>query len=175
MNAVLSLLIVVALLPVASAQDAAIIKKENVPYAEPADPLHTLDVYAMPKAKHAPVMFWIHGGGWETGDKSDVAQKPQFFVERGFMFVSVNYRLLPKVEMVDIFCDVAKSFRWMHDHIAEYGDDPSGICRRECSRICTCSNFARCAGVRSFSISALAMSISRRTSGRRPPKIASMR
>jgi acetyl esterase/lipase len=75
----------------------------------------------MSKAKHAPVMFWIHGGGWETGDKSDVAQKPQFFVDRGFVFVSVNYRLLPKVEMLDIFRDVAKAFRWVHDHIAEYG------------------------------------------------------
>jgi arylformamidase len=89
MKAILSLFSVIALLPVASAQ-------EHVVYAEPAGPLHTLDVYAMPKEKNAPVMFWIHGGGWETGDKSDVAQKPQFFVERGFVFVSINYRLLPK-------------------------------------------------------------------------------
>ena len=127
MNAALSLLIVIALLPVASAQDAAIIEKENVVYAEPADPLHTLDVYASPIAKNSPVMFWIHGGGWQTGDKSDVAQKPQFFVEQGFVFVSVNYRLLPKVEMIDIFRDVAKSFRWVHDHIAEYGGDPKRV------------------------------------------------
>src|SRR3954469_13381809 len=120
MKAVLSLFIVIASLPIASAQ-------EHVVYAEPAGPLHTLDVYAMPKAKHAPVMLWIHGGGWETGDKSDVAQKPQFFVDRGFVFVSVNYRLLPKVEMIDIFRDVAKSFRWVHDHIAEYGGEPKRV------------------------------------------------
>jgi len=50
MNAALSLLIVIALLPVASAQDAAIIKKQNVVYAEPASPFHTLDVYASPAA-----------------------------------------------------------------------------------------------------------------------------
>jgi acetyl esterase/lipase len=120
MNAILSLLILIALLPVAFAQ-------EHVVYAEPAGPLHTLDVYAMPGAKHTPVMFWIHGGGWETGDKSDVAQKPQFFVDHGFVFVSINYRLLPKVEMIDIFRDVAKSFRWVHDHIAEYGGDPKRV------------------------------------------------
>ena len=77
MKAALSLLIVIGLLPVASAQ-------EHVVYAEPAGPLHMLDVYAMPKAKNAPAIFWIHGGGWETGDKSDVAQKPQFFVEPRF-------------------------------------------------------------------------------------------
>jgi len=127
MNAALSLLIVIALLPVASAQDAAIIKKQDLAYAEPANPLHTLDVYAPPAAKNAPVMFWIHGGGWETGDKSDVAQKPQFFVDRGFVFVSINYRLLPKVEMIDIFRDVAKSFRWVHEHIAEYGGEPKRV------------------------------------------------
>ena len=127
MNAALSLFIVIGLLPVASAQDAAIIKKENVVYAEPADPLHTLDVYTSPAAKNAPVMFWIHGGGWVTGDKGDVAQKPRFFVDRGFVFVSVNYRLLPKVDMIEIFRDVAKSFRWMHDYIAEYGGEPKRV------------------------------------------------
>ena len=85
------------------------------------------DVYVMFKAKYVLVMFWIHGGGWEVGDKSDVAEKPQFFVDRGFVFVSVNYRLLPKVEMIDIFRDVAKSFRWVHDHIAEYGGEPKRV------------------------------------------------
>jgi acetyl esterase/lipase len=127
MNAISSLLIITALLPVASAQDTRIIKKPDIVYAEPASPLHTLDVYASPSAKNAPVVFWIHGGGWQGGDKSDVAEKPHLFVEEGFVFVSVNYRLLPKVEMIDIFYDVAKSFRWMHDHIAEYGGDPKRV------------------------------------------------
>ena len=86
-----------------------------------------LDVYASPSARNAPVVFWIHGGGWQVGDKSDVAEKPRFFVEKGFVFVSVNYRLLPAVEMINIFRDVAKSFRWVHDHIAEYGGDPRRV------------------------------------------------
>src|ERR1043165_7556281 len=120
MKATLSLIIVIALLQIATAQ-------EHIVYAEPAGALHTLDVYAMPKAKNAPVMFWIHGGGWETGDKSDVAKKPQFFVDHGFVFVSINYPLLPKVEMIDLFRDVAKAFRWVHDHIAEYGGDPKRV------------------------------------------------
>jgi acetyl esterase/lipase len=127
MKALLSLFVVIALLPVAFAQDTRMVKKENLVYAKPGGPLHTLDVYASPSVKHAPVMFWIHGGGWETGDKTNVAVKPPFFVERGFVFVSVNYRLLPKVEMIDIFRDVAKSFRWVHDHIAEYGGDSKRV------------------------------------------------
>src|SRR5215468_9980325 len=127
MNATSGLLIITAVLSVASAQNTRIIEKKDVVYAEPASPLHTLDVYASPSAKSAPVVFWIHGGGWQGGDKSDVAEKPRFFVEMGFVFVSVNYRLLPKVEMIDIFRDVAKSFRWVHDHIAEYGGEPKRV------------------------------------------------
>jgi len=127
MNAVPSLFILTALLSVAAARDSRFMKTQDLVYAEPASPLHTLDVYASPAAKNAPVMFWIHGGGWETGDKSNVAEKPRFFVERGFVFVSINYRLLPKVEMIDIFRDVAKSFRWVHDHIAEYGGEPKRV------------------------------------------------
>jgi acetyl esterase/lipase len=127
MNAILALIIITALLPVACAQDTRIIKKQDLVYAEPASPLHTLDVSASPSAKNAPVVFWIHGGGWQGGDKSDVAEKPRFFLEKGFVFVSVNYRLLPKVEMIEIFRDVAKLFRWVHDHIAEYGGDPKYV------------------------------------------------
>jgi arylformamidase len=127
MKAILSLFIITALLPLVSAQDTQINEKKDIVYAEPVSPLHTLDIYASPSAKNAPVVFWIHGGGWQGGDKSDVAQKPRYFVEKGFVFVSVNYCLLPQVEMIDIFRDVAKSFRWVHDHIAEHGGDPTHV------------------------------------------------
>ncbi|HWV98614.1 MAG TPA: alpha/beta hydrolase [Candidatus Acidoferrum sp.] len=122
-----SLSIITALLTVASPQDTRIIEKKDLVYAEPAGPPHTLDVYASPSAKNAPVLFWIHGGGWQGGDKRDVAEKPRFFAQNGFVFVSVNYRLLPNVEMIDIFHDVAKSFRWVHDHIADYGGDAKRV------------------------------------------------
>lgn len=86
-----------------------------------------LDIYSASGAKNRPVVFWIHGGGWVTGDKSDVQHKPRVFVEKGFVFVSTNYRLLPAVDMGTIVRDVARSLRWVHEHIAEYGGDPSRI------------------------------------------------
>ena len=101
--------------------------KRDIPYANPADPRQVLDVYAPANAKGLPVVFWIHGGGWETGDKSDVKAKPQAFMDKGFVFVSTNYRLLPTVDMATLVRDVAKSFRWAHDHIAEYGGDPDRV------------------------------------------------
>jgi arylformamidase len=120
MNHVGPLLIAVAILSEARAQDV----KRNIPYADPAHELQVLDVYSRQNAKNLPVVFWIHGGGWVTGDKSNVYTKPKVFVDKGFVFVSTNYRLLPSVDMATIVRDVAKSIRWVHDHIADHGGDP---------------------------------------------------
>ena len=101
--------------------------KRDIPYAEPAHERQVLDVHAPKDAKGLPVVFWIHGGGWQTGDKSQVREKPRAFVERGFVFVSTNYRLLPHVEMETIFRDVAKALGWVHKNIAAHGGDPNRL------------------------------------------------
>jgi acetyl esterase/lipase len=102
--------------------------KRNIPYSDDAgDERRMLDVYAPEGAKNLPVIFWIHGGGWVTGDKSDVKHKPQTFMDKGFVFVSTNYRLLPKVDMGTLTRDVARSFKWVQDHIAEFGGDPKRV------------------------------------------------
>ncbi|MFN0054254.1 MAG: alpha/beta hydrolase [Planctomycetales bacterium] len=98
--------------------------QRDLPYADPPTDRQVLDVYAPPGAKRLPVVFWIHGGGWQAGDKSDVQQKPQAFLDQGFVFVSTNYRLLPDVDMTTIIRDVARALHWVQDHIAEYGGDP---------------------------------------------------
>jgi arylformamidase len=119
----ITFLLAAALVSAAPAEDV----KRNIPYAEPADERQTLDVYSPQNANNLPVVFWIHGGGWQTGDKTSVQLKPQFFVNKGFVFVSTNYRLLPSVDMATIVRDVAKSVRWVHDHVAEHGGDPNRL------------------------------------------------
>jgi len=99
----------------------------NVPYATPAHERQVLDVYSPPHAKNLPVVFWIHGGGWQAGDKTSVEKKPQAFMDKGFVFVSTNYRLLPSVDMETIVRDIAKSIHWVHDHIADKGGDPERL------------------------------------------------
>jgi arylformamidase len=99
----------------------------NIPYAEPANELQMLDVYAPENAKGLPVVFWIHGGGWQMGERSSVHAKPKAIVDKGYVFVSTSYRLLPAVDMGTIVRDVAKAIRWVHDHIAEYGGDPGRL------------------------------------------------
>jgi acetyl esterase/lipase len=118
-----SLLVTGVLLPTAAADSM----KLNIPYTDKPDERQVLDIYAPKDAKNLPVVFWIHGGGWQTGDKSDVQIKPQFFMEKGFVFVSTNYRLLPAVDMATIVRDVARALRWVHDHVADYGGDPNRV------------------------------------------------
>src|SRR5881296_1605883 len=99
----------------------------DLPYAEPADPRQKVDIHVPEGAKNLPVVFWIHGGGWQTGDRTNVQFKPQAFVDKGFVFVSTGYRLLTNVDMGTIFRDIARSVRYVHDQIAEHGGDPNRI------------------------------------------------
>lgn len=123
MKHVVCLLLVIVFSSTVEAQEV----KRDIPYAQPAAERQVLDVYSPKDAKNLPVVFWIHGGGWQTGDKSSVQVKPQAFVKKGFVFVSTNYRLLPQVDMETIIRDIAKSMHWVHDHIAEYGGDPKRL------------------------------------------------
>jgi acetyl esterase/lipase len=99
----------------------------NIPYVEGGHESQMLDVYAPADAKGAPVVFWIHGGGWQQGDKAEVQHKPEWFVSKGFVFVSINYRLWPSVKMEALIGDVARAFRWVQDHIVEFGGDPARV------------------------------------------------
>jgi arylformamidase len=84
-------------------------------------------VHAPAGAKNLPVVFWIHGGGWQTGDKNMVALKPKAFMAAGFVFVSINHRLLPTVDMGAITRDVASALGWVHKNIAAHGGDPTRL------------------------------------------------
>ncbi len=99
----------------------------DIAYTQPRNERQTLDVYSPTEGKGHPIVFWIHGGGWERGDKADVQRKPQAFVDKGFVFVSTGYRFVPDVSIKDIGGDVARAIRWVHDHAGEYGGDPNTI------------------------------------------------
>jgi arylformamidase len=97
------------------------------PYLAGGHERHVLDIYAPEGAEGLPVVFWIHGGGWVTGDKTRVQEKPRYFTSRGYVFVSTNHRFLPEVPMEDLVADVAKALAWTHAHIGEHGGDPRKI------------------------------------------------
>ena len=124
----------------------------DIPYAA-THQRQVLDVYAPPGAKNLPVVFWIHGGGWQTGDKSMVALKPKAFADAGFVFVSINYRLLPTVDMGALSRDVASALGWVHKNIATRGGDPTRLLvmghsagGQLAALICTDDRYAKAAG-----------------------------
>jgi len=110
---------------VASAAEPKV--QRGISYAEPKHARRTLDVYAPASGKGLPVVLWIHGGGWKAGDKAGVQKKPQAFVDKGFVFVSTNYRFAPEVTVADMTADIAKAIRWIRDHAAEHGGDADSI------------------------------------------------
>jgi acetyl esterase/lipase len=73
-----------------------------------------LDVYRPKLASEAPapVLFMVHGGAWHLGDKATpevVANKVAHWVSRGFVLVSVNYRMLPEADPLQQADDVARA------------------------------------------------------------------
>jgi len=92
----------------------------DLPYVEGGTPQQSLDVYAPAEGKAHPVMIWIHGGGWRIGNKRSVQRKPQAFVDRGYVFVSVGYRFVPDVDVETMAGDIAAAIRWVRDHAAEH-------------------------------------------------------
>ena len=116
-----------SLLAVACASEAGAQQvTRDIRYAD-AHQRQVLDVYSPAGAKNLPVVFWIHGGGWQAGDKSMVALKPKAFNDAGFVFVSINHRLLPTVEMEAINRDVAAALGWVHKNIAAHGGDAARL------------------------------------------------
>jgi acetyl esterase/lipase len=110
--------------------------ERDVAYREIAgvDPgLTSLDVYTFDDACDAPVVVWVHGGGYRTGDKANnVRDKVLLAREHGWVLVSVNYRLTRpgepgSAQFPDHYDDVAAAFAWVHDHASEYGGDPSRL------------------------------------------------
>jgi acetyl esterase/lipase len=116
-----------AFLVAASAFAAAPDVHRDLFYTDAKDKLQSLDIYAPTDGKDHPIVVWIHGGGWTKGDKAAMQKKPQAFVDRGCVLISVNYRLLPAVTLKDTMADLAKSLRWIRDHAREYRGNPDSI------------------------------------------------
>jgi acetyl esterase/lipase len=86
---------------------------------------NTLDIYGGGLSR-APVMIYVHGGGWRRGDKSRVGVKPSAFRSWGWVFVSVNYRL-GQANPFEQAQDVAHAVAWVRDNIDRYGGDPDRV------------------------------------------------
>lgn len=82
---------------------------------------HKLDVYVPKGQKDFPVLFFVHGGGWKSGNKSWYAALGNAFAQAGIGVVVTNYRLSPQVKHPAHVEDVAKAFAWTCANAARFG------------------------------------------------------
>lgn len=75
----------------------------------------------------APVILWVHGGGWRFGDRNLAPDLSRWFAERGFAMVSFDYRLSDEVKFPEPVTDVKTAVRWVRSVAAQYSLDGDAI------------------------------------------------
>ncbi|PTY08324.1 esterase [Opitutaceae bacterium EW11] len=97
-----------------------------------SDAAQRLDIYlpASTPPKNAPILFMVHGGGWARGDKAMqtvVENKVAHWVPRGFIFVSINYRLLPAARPLEQADDISRALAYVQTHAKDWGGNPESV------------------------------------------------
>ena len=110
-------------------RDRRVEKLRNVDYWGDGRPAHRADIYR-PRSGNGggPVLVYIHGGGWVIGDKREQGLPMMLYLAaRGWVCVTVNYRLSPRATWPDHLVDCKRAVAWVRDNIASYGGDPSFV------------------------------------------------
>lgn len=101
----------------------------NITYARNAGLDLKLDVYrSRSRPQGCPTLLQVHGGGWVIGTKNEQGLPlMQQMAARGWVCVSVDYRLSPHATFPDHLIDLKYALRWIREHGAEYGADPNFV------------------------------------------------
>ena len=93
--------------------------------ANRADIWHRRD---LPRDGRAPVLLQVPGGAWAIG-----MRRPQAYpllshlADRGWVCVSMAYRVSPRHTWPDHIVDVKRALAWVKENIAEFGGDPNFV------------------------------------------------
>ncbi|HEY2206416.1 MAG TPA: alpha/beta hydrolase [Pseudonocardia sp.] len=102
----------------------------DISYSEHG-PYGTLDVWHradLPSTGRAPVLLQVHGGAWTMGDKLNQAEPLLgYLAERGWVCVTVNYRLAPAHRWPAMVVDVKRAIAWIREYISGHGGDPDFV------------------------------------------------
>lgn len=74
-----------------------------------------------------PIVVFIHGGGWRSGDPHDYRFIARALVPQGYAVVLAGYRLYPKAQFPGMLEDGAAALRWVADNAAKHGGDPQRV------------------------------------------------
>jgi acetyl esterase/lipase len=123
---VLSALLAIAPASFAVAQRAAVTDAQEMAYG--GDPKQKLDFWRADRAG-APLVIFVHGGGWRTGDKRNATgtAKVGHFREAGYAFASINYRLVPQGTVEQQAQDIADAVAHLSAQAGKLGFDKRRI------------------------------------------------
>jgi acetyl esterase/lipase len=114
----------------AKAQEARpnILVEHNVVFAKVGDVELKLDL-AMPVEKDGPfpAIVCIHGGGWVSGDRGQMANSINALAARGYVAISPDYRLAPVNPFPAQIQDCKAAVRWLRANARAYQIDPDCI------------------------------------------------
>ncbi len=98
----------------------------NVEYANAQGKPLLLDVF-IPEGANGklPLIVWIHGGGWTSGDKENCPALS--FVKKGYAVGSINYRLSQQAVFPAQIQDCKAAIRFLRAKASEYNVDPERI------------------------------------------------
>jgi arylformamidase len=97
---------------------------ETISYG--GDPLQVLDVWRAKDAKGpVPLVVFVHGGGWKRGSKDNATGrfKPEHYPAQGYVFASINYRLVSAATVEQQAADVASAVKALVDRADTLGID----------------------------------------------------
>ena len=93
------------------------------------DPAQHFDVYLPANTRNAPVLFYVHGGGWANGDKTNpgLENKLAYWLPKGYAVVSADYRLVPKATPLQQAQDIAHAVATVQARAREWRMDPERL------------------------------------------------
>jgi acetyl esterase/lipase len=94
-----------------------------------SDPLQGLDLWVPEGAKAAPLVLFVHGGGWKRGSKSNAMSRalPGHMLAQGYAFASIDYRLVPAATVEQQAADVAAALAHLLKRADELGIDRARV------------------------------------------------
>ena len=88
----------------------------------------TLDVYEPRRpVPGAPVVVFVYGGSWDSGEKAMYRFVGKLLASRGFVTVIPDYRLYPAVKYPEFLNDNAEAVAFARGHAADWGADPGRL------------------------------------------------
>lgn len=100
---------------------------QDVVYASPNGIDQLLDVYVPEGDGPFPTLVWVHGGGWQNGNKNS-ARPALEFLDEGYAVASLDYRLSGVATFPAQIQDCKAGLRFLRAHAAEYKLDPDRFC-----------------------------------------------